>query len=396
MASDRSAGDAAGVVAQLLRVADVLPPAELADAVGEAVIALGARASARVYLADHDHQSLRPDTPGGGNEAFAVDGTTGGRAFAVERTVVMPDPAGARVWLPMIDGTARLGVLQVELTETDADDGTVRALEAVASLAAELYVTKGQYTDAFERVRRHRPMTLEAELQRANLPPVALVTPRVSVAGMLLPAYAVAGDTFDYALDRDELYVAVIDSVGHEIVSSLVSHLVQGSLRNSRRGGIDLPAAYAAADAAVAGVFPDVRFATAAFGTLDLDTCRFAWVSAGHPPPLLLRQGKVIGELPTTQVVPIGLGGGPAVVNEADLEPGDSLLVYTDGVTEGGTAGGERFGLDRLADLLARVVVEGLSPAERVRRLVNAVLEHSSHELRDDTTVVLVQLGDRV
>jgi phosphoserine phosphatase RsbU/P len=94
-------------------------------------------------------------------------------------------------------------------------------------------------------------------------------------------------------------------------------------------------------------------------------------------------------------VVPIGVGGGPAVVNEADLEPGDSLLVYTDGVTEGGASGGERFGLDRLADLLARVVVEGLPPAERVRRLVNAVLEHSSHELRDDTTVVLVQLGDR-
>jgi phosphoserine phosphatase RsbU/P len=111
--SDRSGGDAAGVVAQLLRVAHVLPPAELADAVDQAVVALGARAS-RVYLVDHDHRSLRPDTPRGGDEAVAVDGTTGGRAFAVERTVVVPDPAGARVWLPMIDGTARLGVLQVE------------------------------------------------------------------------------------------------------------------------------------------------------------------------------------------------------------------------------------------------------------------------------------------
>jgi serine phosphatase RsbU (regulator of sigma subunit) len=212
---------------------------------------------------------------------------------------------------------------------------------------------------------------------------------------MLLPAYEVAGDSFDYALNARSLHLAVIDSVGHEVESSLVSHLVQGCLRNSRRAGVDLPGAYAMADAAVARVFPDMRFATAAFGHLDLDSGRFAWVSAGHPPPLLLRSGKVIGEVPTVPVVPIGLGGKDPVVNHVDLEPGDSLVLYTDGVTEGGARGGERFGLDRLADLLARVMVEGLPPAERVRRLVNAVLEHSAHELRDDTTVVLVQLGER-
>ena len=152
----------------------------------------------------------------------------------------------------------------------------------MASLA-ELYITKSQYTDAIEQVRRHRPMSLSAELQRANLPPVALVTPRVAVAGMLLPAYEVAGDSFDYALStpgpppgRDRLGRARVES-------SLVSHLVQGCLRNSRRAGVDLPGAYAMADAAVAAVFPDMRFATAAFGHLDLDSGRFAWVSAGHP-----------------------------------------------------------------------------------------------------------------
>ena len=83
------------------------------------------------------------------------------------------------------------------------------------------------------------------------------------------------------------------------------------------------------------------------------------------------------------------------MVNHVDLEPGDSLVVYTDGVTEGGVRGGERFGLDRLVDLLGRVMVEGLPPAELVRRLVSAVLEHTAHELQDDTTVVLVQLGER-
>jgi serine phosphatase RsbU (regulator of sigma subunit) len=201
----------------------------------------------------------------------------------------------------------------------------------------------------------------------------------------------VAGDTFDYALNADDLHVAVIDSVGHELRSSLISHLVYGSLRNSRRHGLDLPDAYAVADRAVADVFPDVRFATAAFGQLELRTGRFSWVSAGHAPPLLVRGGKVMGEVPFDPALPIGLGGRPPTVNEVLLEPGDVLLLYTDGVTEGGMAGSERFGIDRLSDLLARSLLDGVPPAETLRRLVAAVLEHSAHELRDDACMVLVE-----
>jgi serine phosphatase RsbU (regulator of sigma subunit) len=66
------------------------------------------------------------------------------------------------------------------------------------------------------------------------------------------------------------------------------------------------------------------------------------------------------------------------------------VLLFTDGVTEGRSTGGERFGVDRLADLLGRVVLAELPPAEMVRRVATAVLEHSAHELEDDTTLLLV------
>lgn len=59
---------------------------------------------------------------------------------------------------------------------------------------------------------------------------------------------AVAGDSFDYALNADGLHVAILDSVGHDLGSSLISHLVPGALRNSPRRGLDLPAAYFVAD----------------------------------------------------------------------------------------------------------------------------------------------------
>jgi serine phosphatase RsbU (regulator of sigma subunit) len=382
-------------LAWLLQTSHDLPPPDLAGAVSEAMAEMGASASC-VYLADHDQHFLHPFGPyAADRERLDVDGTTGGHAFVLETRLVVDTDDGARLWLPLIDGTARIGVVVVELADPLPDDSVVSGLERLASLAAELFVSKGHYTDAFEVVRRRKPMALQAELQRSILPPVALVTPQVAVAGMLLPAYEVAGDSFDYALNADHLDVAVIDSVGHDLHSSLISHVVQGSLRNSRRNGVDLVGAYAEADEALLRVFTDLRFATAAFGQLELATGQFRWVSAGHPPPLLVRGLKVVGDVATVPAMPLGLGGAPPVVNEVVLEPGDSVLLFTDGVIEGRASGGERFGVDRLADLLGRVLLADLPPAEMVRRVATAVLEHSAQELTDDTTLLFVRYAGR-
>lgn len=380
-------------LAWLVEISRNLPPTDLAGAVSEAMAETGARASC-VYLADYDQHFLHPFGPGAGErEPLDVDGTPGGRAFVLEKRIVVDRGDGVRMWLPLIDGTARIGVVLIELGDAAPDECVVVGLERLAALAAELFVSKDHYTDAFDAVRRRQPMALQAELQRSILPPVALVTPQVAVAGILLPAYEVAGDSFDFALNAGRLDVAVIDSVGHDLHSSLISHIVQGSLRNARRNGDDLVGAYVEAGEALTRVFADLRFATAAFGHLDLATGRFRWVSAGHPPPLLVHGVKVVGELATTPALPIGLGGGPPVVNEVVLGTGDAVLLYTDGVTEGRARGGERFGVDRLVDLLGRVLLAELPPAEMVRRVATAVLGHSANELTDDTTMLLVRYG---
>jgi phosphoserine phosphatase RsbU/P len=385
------AGDS---LAWLLATAHHLPPADLAGAVAEALARVGANSSC-LFLADHEQVWLQPfGPPPGASAAFRVDGTVAGRAFALEMTCVISTDGGVRMWVPVVDGTARLGVLAVDLTEDDAGDAqTQRSVEHVASLAAQLIMTKSEYTDALELARRNRKMSLAAELQRTTLPPMTLATPRVMVAGILEPAYEVAGDSFDYALNTDVLHVAIIDSVGHDIESSVISHLVNGSLRNSRRNGCDLPEAYLRTNEALTTVFRELTFATAAFGQLDLSSGRFSWVSAGHPPPLVIRGGKVVHEVDTIPTLPIGLSGTDPAVNQLVLDPGDMLLLYTDGVVEGGRRGTERFGLDRLTDLLSRNLLADLPPAETLRRVVRAVLEHAAHELHDDLTMVLIERG---
>ena len=74
-----------------------------------------------------------------------------------------------------------------------------------------------------------------------------------------------------------------------------------------------------------------------------------------------------------------------------DLEPGDAVLLYTDGVIEARTPAGELFGLERLADLAEREAASGQPAEELVRRLVRAVLDHQASDLRDDATLLLVQ-----
>jgi serine phosphatase RsbU (regulator of sigma subunit) len=352
-----------------------------------------AQVSSCLFLADHELVSLHPlGPPAEESPSFRIDGTVAGRAFALEMTSSVSTDCGVRLWVPVVDGTARLGVLAVDLTAEDAGDGqTQRSVEHVASLAAQLLVTKSEYSDAVELARRNREMSLAAELQRGTLPPTTLATSQVMVAGILEPAYEVAGDTFDYALNTDVLHVAIIDSVGHDIESAVISHLVQGSLRNSRRNGRDLPEVYVRANEALTTVFRDLTFATAAFGHLDLGSGGFSWVSAGHPPPLVVRGRKVVHEADTVPALPIGLSGAAPRINELVLDPGDMLLLYTDGVVEGGRRGTERFGLDRLTDLLSRNLLADLPPAETLRRLVRAVLEHAAHELHDDLTMVLIE-----
>jgi serine phosphatase RsbU (regulator of sigma subunit) len=98
-----------------------------------------------------------------------------------------------------------------------------------------------------------------------------------------------------------------------------------------------------------------------------------------------------VAELTNTPMVPFGLGGATPELSVSDLEPGDAILLYTDGVTEARTADGDLFGLDRLIDLLEREAASEQPPEEILRRLVRAVLDYEPGGLRDDATLLLAQ-----
>lgn len=326
-------------------------------------------------------------------EPLLVDGTVAGRAFMTSEVIERVDGTGrTHLWVPLIDGVDRLGVMEIETGTPTVEERD--AFRQFASVATAELITRGQYTDLFTMTRRQRPMSLAAELQWQGLPPSSFSTDTVSVAGMMEPAYEVGGDCFDYAHAENRLSFAILDAVGHDLGASVISSLALGAYRHCRRNGKDLVDTADAMDETIREQIGRRAFATGQLAVLDTSTGVLRWLNAGHPAPLLVRQGNVVSSLVCRPRVPFGLAhptlDRPAQVAAEQLEPGDGVLLYSDGVVEAQHSGGQQFGVTRLEEFLERAFAAGLSPAETLRRLSNAVLDFHHGVLQDDATTVLV------
>ena len=360
-----------------------------------------------IYLADLQQRVLVPFLPAVGHHpesnpgTLGIDSTVAGRAFQqmqpLTQTAHVDGGDHTRVWLPLLDGTERLGVLGVTLPNGTLDDEVgMRRLRRFTTVVAELVMTKTLYGDSIVRTRRTSPMTLAAEIQWSLLPPLTFVDRSVTIAGGLEPAYEVAGDSVDYAVDAGIARFAVFDGMGHGIVSAQLINLVVAAYRNARRAGQSLTDTAMHIEAAVSDVFRVDSFATGLLCELDTTTGRLAWISAGHHEPLLLRAGRLVRPLRVDPLLPLGLNQGlsqerPVAVGAEQLEPGDQLLLYTDGVIEARSPDGEFFGQERLVDMVVRNLAAGLPAPETMRRVVHALLDHQAGDLDDDATLLLVE-----
>jgi serine phosphatase RsbU (regulator of sigma subunit) len=373
------------------------------DALDELTV-LGARhlgaTEAVLWLVDYDQISLgRLGGPTGVlGERLSVDGSLAGRCFRSVETIETDGEGGHVLWVPLLDGLERLGVLEVVFAggSPALGDELRSALSQLAHLLAELLVSNSAYTDHYEWVRRRQAMSLPAEMQHRLLPPLTFGTDRVVISGLLAPAYDVGGDAFDYALNGNIAHVAVFDAVGHGLQASLLANLAVSCYRNTRRAGLDLAAAAATIDQALDAMFGGERFVTAMLGQLDVDTGVFRWINAGHPATMLLRDGRVVKELQGRPALPLGINGlmdGAEAfpVSVEALQPGDRLLMLTDGVDEARNGDGEFFGRERLAEFAAKEAASGLPTPEAMRRLQSAVLRHQVGRLQDDATMVFVE-----
>ena len=348
---------------------------------------------------------LGPPAAAAGTAApLPIDSTIAGRVYQLDQVIVQPGPGtAATVWLPLSDGATRLGVLSVEVTDP-ADLASPQSPQSVrlrrlASRVAHLVAVRARYGDSIVIATRSTEIGLASEIQWGLLPPLTFASAEVAVAGILEPAYDVAGDSVDYAVDADLVRVAIFDGMGHGLRSAQLAALSVAAYRNARRGGHSLTSTAVVIDQAVEAGFGGESYTTAVLAELDTGTGYLSWLNAGHPEPLLLRQGQLVRSLHVDPGLPFGLALDDTdhayAVGVDQLEPGDQVLFHTDGVTEARSPAGEPFGVDRLVDLFARSVSDNLSPAEAMRRVGRALLAHQGAELSDDATMLLLQWPGR-
>ncbi|WIM99675.1 PP2C family protein-serine/threonine phosphatase [Actinoplanes oblitus] len=349
---------------------------------------------ATVLLVDYGQIALHPlrGTTVDPAVSLSLEDSLAGLAFTTAEPQWLDEAGGGLLWLPLLHGAERLGVLEFRL-KAEPEVASRHDLEVIAALVAELIASRRFYGDAVEYTRRRLPMQLAAEIIWNQLPPLTFAVDGTMVTAVLEPCYDVGGDAFDYAANDDVLHVALFDTVGHGISASALTTLALNTYRNARRSGLSLTDTCRSIDKWIRAQYPGA-FVTALLAELDIETGIYRRISAGHPAELFLRDGRARSPLPTPNTLPLGLGhmlNRPPRVVEHQLEPGDTLVLYTDGITEARDAAGTLFGTERLSAFLLDALSQGTRAPEVMRRLIQAIVSYEDGELRDDATAAMLQ-----
>lgn len=374
-------------IALLLRRGDAFHVEHTLGLPANGALALPAQSSSIRYLVNSSQPArLYRDDP---DAWYLMAGTAERRALdQLHAELLLPMPGRNRLM-----GVIALGPKRSEAAWSRTDLQVLQTVARQTGLALEVSeLAHSLAAEAAQRERANREMEIAREVQERLFPQEMPVIPGASVAGACRPALGVGGDYYDLIDFADGRIGFAIGDVSGKGISAA---LLMASLRASLRGvALDNPRNFASlmhkVNRLVYEASASNRYATFFFAAYDPRTRRLDCVNAGHNPPVLLRRnethrletgGPVVGLLPSA----------PYTEQALTLQPGDLLLLYTDGISEAMTRTDEEWGEDRM--IAAARSVRGQTAPEILHALFAAADAFTAGAPQhDDMTLLVLKL----
>ncbi|GAA1865202.1 PP2C family protein-serine/threonine phosphatase [Asanoa iriomotensis] len=331
-----------------------------------------------LFLVDYRLAALLPLS---GGDQVTKPGHPAWRSFDHQSEAMVDDV----LFLPVTMRGNRLGVLRLAPVPDDDDEARGELADLATYLAHEVEAVRYS-TDRYVMAARTRRLTLAAEMQWELLPGRSRHRPSFALAGQLEPAYAVRGDSFDWADDGHRLWMSAVNGSGEGIAAATLTSMATFALRNARRGGLPLADQAALADQAIYAHYRGDQSLAALLLDVDLATGIVTAVDAGSPQLLLLR-GDEVSDVELEAQLPLGMFDGTIYRPQTfELEVGDRLFVVSDGVYEAANEAGGLYGETALTRFIRRSGRQ--APLDAVRALLGELRAHVASDLADDAVVV--------
>jgi sigma-B regulation protein RsbU (phosphoserine phosphatase) len=308
-------------------------------------------------------------------------------------------PSFLSVPLTVLDsyGTQRrvLGVINLtrKMGEDVFTEGDMRVVRTVAAHAAAQISNCRLFTSEQEHRRLAHELEIAAEIQLRLLPEKPLVIGPLRAAGICQPARRIGGDFFDYWQSRDCACLLVADVTGHDLAAALLAAALHSVMRAESTHRTSVAQMISRVNRTLYGDLMRAELQiTLCYLEVDLAHNLLTYCCCGHPYPILLRPDRSVTWLRTGGTV-IGIEEDLVWEEESvTLTPGDSVIVYTDGVVEAGAPQRKPFAAEGL--LAAVREAAGLDVERLVRHVTDAVAQHlGESEPYDDITILAAQIG---
>jgi serine phosphatase RsbU (regulator of sigma subunit) len=349
-----------------------------------------------------------------GSEPSVCDGLP--PAVTPPPTDLLVDTLRAGLRVPLFVQQERVGLMVVHTSQKAGfAPGEVALLQAFANQAA-LAIQRSALTDSLQakvialeeahaqlvqKERMERELELARRVQQSVLPKIFPLVPGYAFAARSVPARWVGGDFYDVILlDADHLGLVIGDVSDKGMAAALymaqTHSLIRAEAQRQEPGEPRLPASPERVLRTVHGLLQGLSqaemFVTVFYGILDIPRRRLTYARAGHDPPLLLRQGlaRPLGGQGTLLGFP-DLHDLHLAREEIDLQPGDRLILYTDGMIDATNSSGRHYGLGRFKSSLRNA--SNLAAAELCEASFASIEAHrAGTELYDDATLLVVEV----